>query len=78
MPLSLINISGLTVIKEERVVLLAQAEPRKIKLEQGQGSSLFSQELGVQAEIQTYLYMLIQHFVLKEIAHCCKILLGII
>lgn len=32
MPLSLINISDLTVIKEERVVLLAQAEPRKIKL----------------------------------------------
>lgn len=32
MPLSLINISGLNVIKEERVVLLAPAEPHKIKL----------------------------------------------
>lgn len=68
MPLSLINISGLNIIKEERVVLLAQAEPRKIKLWWRQGSSLFSQELGVQAVVQTYLHMLTQHFVLKEIA----------
>lgn len=32
MPVSLINISDLNIIKEERVVLLAQAEPHKIEL----------------------------------------------
>lgn len=37
-----------------------------------------SLELGAQAEIQTYPYVLIQHSVLKEITHCYKILLGII
>lgn len=31
-----------------------------------------------QAEIQTYLYVLIQHSVLKEITHCYKILPGVI
>jgi len=36
------------------------------------------QELGAQAEIQTYLRVLIQHSVLKEITHCYKILLGVI